>query len=62
MAVLLALDFGGTKHTAGVVAWPFADKKPPAWLNFERKYSIPEADVDSDLQIMFSPGKKNIGR
>lgn len=58
MAILLALDFGGTKHTAGVVAWPFADKKPPTWLNFERQNSILEANADSDLDIMFSLARK----
>lgn len=46
-SLLLALDFGGTKHTAAVLA---AGERQ--WRGHRRALSPPGADADSDLTIM----------
>jgi glucokinase len=44
---VLALDFGGTKHSAAI---PDAERKK--WAAFDRVYAPPGATADTDLQIM----------
>ena len=45
----LALDFGGTKHAAAVIT-----PGERQWLAYRRAVSPPNADVKSDLEIMFA--------
>lgn len=47
--LILALDFGGTKHAAAVVN--LGERK---WLAHKQVLSPPDADAKSDLEIMFS--------
>ena len=47
--ILLALDFGGTKHSAGITAPGMHD-----WMGFKRIISPPNADATSDMQAMLS--------
>lgn len=60
MALLLALDFGGTKHTVGVIdrATALASMHgahhpgPETWLAHERVFSPPGADAAYDLETV----------
>ena len=52
MAVVLALDFGGTKHTAGLVDWPLEPRQRLAWLAYARQDSPVGANAKIDLEIM----------
>jgi glucokinase len=45
--LVLALDFGGTKHTAAVAYWGETE-----WQRHERAFSPPDATADSDIQMM----------
>lgn len=45
--MILALDFGGTKHTAGVL-----EQGATQWSNREQVYSPPNADARYDLETM----------
>lgn len=47
--LILALDFGGTKHAAALVT-----PRQKQWLASRRAISPPNADAKSDLEIMFS--------
>ncbi len=49
--VLLGLDFGGTKHTAGVIAADNGSER--AWRAKERVFSPPGANARYDIQTMF---------
>lgn len=48
-SLLLALDFGGTKHTAAVIS-PGANH----WQAHRRTFSPPNADAQTDIKIMIS--------
>jgi glucokinase len=45
--VVLALDFGGTKHSAAVTSWGETE-----WERHERAYAPPGATADTDVQMM----------
>jgi glucokinase len=45
--LLLALDFGGTKHTAGVIS-----PGQHQWHAHQRAFSPPNADATTDIKIM----------
>jgi glucokinase len=45
----LALDFGGTKHTAATL-----EKGDTQWRGLERTFSPPDADADYDIQTMLA--------
>jgi glucokinase len=47
--LLLALDFGGTKHAAAVIA-----PGETQWRSHQRAVSPPQADAKSDLEVMRS--------
>jgi glucokinase len=47
--LLLALDFGGTKHTAAVIS-----PRQRQWQAHQRAFSPPNADASTDLEIMTS--------
>ena len=47
--LLLALDFGGTKHTAAVIS-----PGQRQWQAHQRAFSPPNADASTDLKIMIS--------
>ncbi len=47
--LILALDFGDTKHAAAVVA-----RGEKQWLAYRRAISPHDADAKSDLEIMFA--------
>ena len=47
--LLLALDFGGTKQAAALIAAGSSD-----WLAYRRALSPPDANADTDLEIMHS--------
>jgi glucokinase len=47
--LILALDFGSTKHAAAVVA-----RGEKQWLAYRRAISPHDADAKSDLEIMFA--------
>lgn len=47
--LILALDFGGTKHTAGLY-----DPTEPDWLAHERVFSPPGADAGYDIDAMLT--------
>jgi glucokinase len=49
----LALDFGGTKHTAAVLA-----QGSSSWHALERTFSPPNADADYDIQTMLALAEK----
>ncbi len=49
----LALDFGGTKHTAAVL-----EQGSNTWRALERTFSPPEADADYDIQAMLALAEK----
>ncbi len=49
MALLLALDFGGTKHAAAVV-----NAGDRSWVSHQRTFSPPDADAGVDLKVMRS--------
>lgn len=57
--LILALDFGGTKHAAAVVA-----PGERQWLKYQKAFALPGADAKSDIEIMRSlaqdllPGEK----
>lgn len=51
--ILLALDFGGTKHTAGVLE---ADSL--GWLARQQVFSPPDADARYDLETMLSLARR----
>ncbi|MEW5871422.1 MAG: ROK family protein [Chloroflexota bacterium] len=55
---LLALDFGGTKHSAALVAWrpgqAQASLLAQGWQAFERVYSPPEANAQYDLDTILA--------
>lgn len=51
--LLLALDFGGTKHTAAVLR-----EGEGEWLGLERLFSPPDADAAYDLRTMFALARK----
>ncbi len=53
MPSLLALDFGGTKHSAGLIEWPLDLTKPLLWKAYDREYSPAGANAKLDLEIMF---------
>lgn len=66
MTTLLALDFGGTKHTVGVVdgervAAITRGKRragPQAWQGHERVFSPPGADAEYDVQTVFTLARR----
>lgn len=47
--LILALDFGGTKHAAAVLV-----PGEKQWLAYRRAVSPPNADAKSDIEIMFA--------
>jgi glucokinase len=47
--LILALDFGGTKHAAAVLV-----PGEKQWITHRRAVSLPNADAKSDLEIMFA--------
>lgn len=47
--LLLALDFGGTKHAAALMT-----SEERQWLKYRRAFSPQGADAKSDLEIMRS--------
>ncbi len=49
MTLILALDFGGTKLAAGVV-----NLGSRQWVDYQRRLSPADADVNTDLEIMRS--------
>jgi hypothetical protein len=49
MKLILALDFGGTKHAAAIAA-----SGQKQWLGYNKAFSPPNANAQSDLEIMFS--------
>lgn len=51
--LILALDFGGTKHAAAVLV-----PGEKHWLAYRRAVSPPNADAKSDLEIMFALAHK----
>lgn len=51
--ILLALDFGGTKHTAGVL-----DADRLQWQARQRIFSPPDADASYDLKTMLSLARR----
>jgi glucokinase len=54
--LLLALDFGGTKHTAAVIA-----PGERTWRQHRRVFSPPGADAAYDIQVMFALGRELLG-
>lgn len=64
-ACLLALDFGGTKHTAGVISTAGQPASPGqslrAWRAHERVFSPPGADARYDIQAMFDLAHRLLG-
>lgn len=52
MSIILALDFGGTKHTAAVVHQTPANREKPAWSAHERTYSSTGVDAMTDIRQM----------
>lgn len=53
-APILALDFGGTKHSAALLDWPLPEGEPNSWLALAREYSPTDADCQVDRQIMLA--------
>jgi glucokinase len=56
-AAILALDFGGTKHSAALLDWPVPANQPPAWRSLVRVKAAPGADRQADLEIMLSSAR-----
>ena len=56
-ALILALDYGGTKHTAAVLA-----AGEPEWLAHRRVYSPPGADGDYDRATMVKTARELLAR
>jgi len=56
-ALILALDYGGTKHTAAVLA-----AGEPEWLAYRRVYSPPGADGDYDRATMVKTARELLAR
>lgn len=54
--VILALDFGGTKHTAGVLV-----EAGREWHDREQVYSPPNADAEYDLETVIGLARKLLG-
>jgi hypothetical protein len=55
MPTILALDFGGSKHTASLVNWPLDVHGMPSrdsWRSRQCQISPAEADCKLDIQIM----------
>ncbi len=67
MPAILALDFGGAKHTAGRVDWPFEAGSPLVWRDHRRQFTPHESNFLTDYQIMLDlarqllNGEKTIG-
>ena len=57
MPIILALDFGGTKHTAAVFQ-PSTAEESPAWSSHERAFSPPGANVETDIRQMLDLARK----
>ncbi len=55
--LILALDFGGTKHTVGVVA---RDRRGPEMI--KRVPAPPHADAAADLAVVFAAAHQMLGR
>lgn len=53
---LLAFDFGGTKHTAGLIA-----QGVPEWEAHKRAFSPPAADAQYDIETMIGMGRELLG-
>ena len=63
---LLALDFGGTKHTAAILPWDPLTQSPTAmlecgWQGYQRVFCPPDADMQYDLQTMKAMAHELIG-
>lgn len=56
--LLLALDFGGTKLTAGVTSAVMADRNEPIWLAYGREFSPADGDANFDIRTMIGLGHK----
>ena len=54
--MILALDFGGTKLTAGVVRGAAAPSQTRTWEEQGRVSSPPKADATSDIEMMLALG------
>lgn len=54
--IILALDFGGTKHTAGVL-----ESGQSGWQAREQVYSPPNADARYDLEAMLALARRLLG-
>lgn len=54
--IILALDFGGTKHTAGVL-----ESGQSGWHTREQVYSPPNADAGYDLESMLALARRQLG-
>jgi glucokinase len=52
MPFLLALDFGGTKHSAGLVEWPLDGKHPLDWKAHDRIFVPPGVNSQIDIEII----------
>ena len=69
MATLLALDFGGTKHSASLIAADVAREiaggdrpaGPEAWLAHKRVFSPPGADAAYDMETMLALARELMG-
>lgn len=61
MSLLLALDFGGTKHTAALLHWPLQSPQTPAWEALVREFAPPQSNAQIDLQMMFRMAKQLLG-
>lgn len=63
MGLLLALDFGGTKHTASVIsteavnAFLTGQNNSLRWISHERIFSPAGADARYDIETMFRLGQ-----
>lgn len=51
MAIVLALDFGGSKHTVGVIQLPLSEEKP-TWIAHRVEKSPPNPNAQVDLEII----------
>lgn len=60
--ILLALDFGGTKHAAALLrASDLAHAGVLAWLAYERHLSPPGADAQTDLALVLGMAREMLG-
>ncbi|NJN53488.1 MAG: ROK family protein, partial [Anaerolineae bacterium] len=57
MALILALDFGGTKLTAGVVDTAVFQSNSLTWYAHKRVYSPANGDAGHDLETMVTLGQ-----